>query len=251
MRIARCLFLSLCAGLFCSNGFATTILVLYTPTSVFIAADSKFAGGEGNKTWSGCKIHVAEDYVWVEAGLAFEVDATTHSRTFDVDTLVPETLGDHSPSTASLDLLEARLKVSFQSVISHLSSDFDLNRAAVSLFIMDRKNIGTGYEMFITAKTFERNRIPYETMSSSGLIIGGEQGRVKEIIATKTGGIFKDMGTVPALNYLITEQAKATPEYVAGPIAIVQIDSSGAKWIQKGACQEHETSPDPKLATPK
>jgi len=168
-----------------------------------------------------------------------------------MDKLVPQTLGDHSPSTASLDLLEARLKVSFQSAVSHLSSDFDLKRAAVTLIIMDRKNIGTGYEMFITPKTFERNKIPYETMSSSGFIFGGEAGRVKEILATKTAKIFKDMGTVPALNYLIAEQEKATPEYVAGPIAIVQIDSSGVHWIQKAACQDHETRPGPSLVTPK
>jgi hypothetical protein len=232
--IERGLFLSLCAGLVCSNGFGTTVLVVYTPTSVFIASDSKFAGGKGNITWSGCKIHLAEDYVWASAGLASEVDTVTHSRTFDIDKLVPQTLGDHSPSTASLDLLEARLKVSFQSVVSHMSADFDLNRASVSLIIADRKNIGTLYEMFITTKTFERKKFPGEAMSSYGFIAAGEQGWVNKILPK----IFKDMGIVPALNYLITEQEASTPEYVAGPIAIAQIDSSGVNWIQKAACDD-------------
>lgn len=247
MRVGRGLFLSLCAGIVCSNSFATTILVLYTPDSVFIASDSKVTGGEGNKTWWGCKIHIAEDYVWTSAGLAYEVDTATHSRTFDMDELVPQTLGDHSPSTASLDLLEARLKVSFKSGVSHLSSDFDLNRASVSLIIADRKSIGTVYEMFIAPKTFERNKYPGEAMSSYGLIKGGERGRVDEILAAKTPKIFKDMGIVPALNYLITEQEAATPEYVAGPIAIAQIDSSGAHWIQKAVCDD-KASPSPKTA---
>jgi hypothetical protein len=219
------------------HGFATTVLVVYTPTSVFIASDSKFAGGEENKTWSGCKIHAAKDYGWVSAGLAFEVDAATHSRTFDMDKPVSQTLGDHPPSTASLDLLEARLKASFRSVVSHLSSDVDLKRASTSLIIVDRKNIGTVYEMFIARKTFKRTKFPGGTMSSYGFISAGEQGRIKEILATKTGKMFKDMGIVPALNYLITEQEKATPEYVAGPIAIAQIDPAGVHWIQKAACQ--------------
>jgi hypothetical protein len=234
--VGRGLFLSVCACLVCSNGFATTILVVYTPTSVFIASDSKFAGGERNETWSGCKIHVAEDYVWVSAGVAFEVDAATHSRTFDIDNLVPQALGDHSPSTASLDLLEARLKVSFQSVISHLSSDFDLNRASISLIIADRKNIGTVYEMFITAKTFERRKFPNEVTSSYGFIVAGEQARVNEILATQTPKIFKDMGIVPALNYLVEQQAKLTPQYVEAPVAIAEITTKSVHWDQKGKC---------------
>ncbi len=236
MRVTRNLFLLLFAAVCIFPVHATTILVLYTPEAVFIASDSKIASTDMKVTWFGCKIHVTENYVWASAGLSFELDGP-----FSLEKLVPQVLGNEVPSTTSLDRLEFQIRSAFESLIPKLTLiGFDLNKANIGVAIVDTRTIGKVYEMFITTKTFVREQYPGGDMSPHGFVAFGEHGKVDELVAARPQ-MFREMGIGPALNYLINEQEMATPEYVAGEIALVQVDSTGAHWTQKAACQKEAT----------
>lgn len=96
---------------------ATSIVVLYGPDAVFIASDSKVASVDGKISWPGCKIHITKNYVWASSGFSFELNGP-----FDIEKLVPESLGDGEPSAASLNILESRLKASFNSLLPKLTA---------------------------------------------------------------------------------------------------------------------------------
>lgn len=115
---------------------------------------------------------------------------------------------------------------------------------------MDTSKIGSGAEMFITTKTFERKEIPFPGMSPVGVVSFGEVGRINALLSARPQ-IFREMGIVGALNYLIEEQMKISPEYVGGDIAVLQIDSKGTRWIQNAACEDKASrQPTPKPVNP-
>lgn len=217
-----------------SPSWATTIIMLYLPGRVYIATDSKIASLDGKVNGTVCKIHVAKNYIWASAGLLLETN-----RTFNLEQFVPNAMGDGIDFDKSVDTLEAQLKAVFPQLVEDIratgSANIDLVQIGIAL--ASQRRVGHVSSIFINGKELQRYDCPSQSCTETGVFSFGEHRAVDEALDANRK-IWRDMGIVPALNYLIEQQAKLTPRYVKGPTAIVEITSKGVQWDEKGKCDQ-------------
>ena len=219
---------------------ATTILVIYSPEAVFIAVDSKVTSTDGKISRSDCKIHISENYIWGTAGLLSETNGP-----FNMDKLIPKVMGSGPVTTAALDEMEKQVKSSFNSLIPTLvAQGFNLDNAQINVVIIDKKRLGKFSEIQVTKSRFERKDCPSASCAEMGFFAFGEHGKVDSLI---TEQLLREMLTAPAktLNYLISQQERATPQFVGGKIAILVFDNTGTHWLQDGECDQDRPKPSP------
>lgn len=207
--------------------------MLYLPGRVYIASDSKVASLDGKIGGTTCKVHIAKNYIWASSGLLFETNGS-----FNIEQLVPNAMGDGVDFSKSIDALDARLKLIFPQLLEDVRAEgANTDMAQIGIALASRREIGNVSEIFIRGGDLERKDCPSRSCSEMGVFSFGEQQAINEGLNANRK-IWRDMGIVPALNYLIEQQAKLTPRTVQGPVAIVEITPKGVRWDQKGKCDQ-------------
>lgn len=212
---------------------ATTIIMVFMPGRVYIAADSKLSSVNGESNGIVCKLHVADNYVWASSGLLHE-----SQRPFDLEQLVPASMGSGSPFPESIDNLEAQLRAVYPQLVDDVSATgASAEKAQIGIALANLQKAGEVSEIYIARSGLQRRDCPSQSChETNGVFTFGEHKAVDAAMAANRG-IWKQMGFVPALNYLIQQQAQATPQFVDDNVAIVEITSAGAQWLQGGACR--------------
>lgn len=212
---------------------ATTILMLYLPGRVYIATDSKVASLDGKMAGTTCKIHVSENYVWASAGLLFETN-----NSFNIEQFVPTGMGDGSDFAADVARLEAHLKLVFPHLMDDVrATGASIDTANIGIALADKRDVGKVSEIFISGKEVQHRDCPGQSCGQMGVFSFGEHRAIDEVLSANRK-IWKNMGIITALNYLIGRQAQLTPQYVESPIAIIEITPLGVQWDQKGKCTQ-------------
>jgi hypothetical protein len=133
--------------------------------------------------------------------------------------------------------LEAALKRDVPGVLERLSaSGENARKAQITVAVASTKSLGQVSQIFVAADSFKRSDCPAISCGQLGVFELGEHAAVDEIL-DKRHAIWKEMGILNAMNFLITAQEHKTPRFVSGPIAVLQIDASGTRWLEKGACK--------------
>jgi len=212
---------------------ATTIIMLYLPGRVYIATDSKIASLDGKISGTGCKLHVAENYVWASAGLLLETNGT-----FNIEQFVPNAMGDGIDFDKSVGTLEIQLRFVFPQLIEDVRAiGANVDVAQIGIVLASKNEPGHVSGIFVTGKDLKRWDCPSQSCGQLGVASFGEHRAVDDALNANSK-IWKDIGIIPALNYLIEQQEKLTPQYVEGPVAIAEITSKGVQWDQKGKCSQ-------------
>ncbi|MDR3725214.1 MAG: hypothetical protein P4K83_12115 [Terracidiphilus sp.] len=225
------MLLLLLAGFFGVPAWATTVILLYTPDAVYIAADSKVGSLDGAITGQGCKVHVSKNYVWAAAGLFSESNGP-----FDLEKIVSKSLEGGQAPGPDADRLESDLGAAFRDVAARaIPQAGGSGKVRIEIALASVKKVGRVSSIFLNMETVQRRDCPGKECGGLGVITLGEHGTVDRILDARHS-IWKEMGIAGALNYLLAEQAKSTPLYVSAPFAIVRVDRAGAQWLQKGSC---------------
>jgi hypothetical protein len=231
--------------LMCQETEATSVIAVRTSSSIYIAADSKLVTGDHSMTGIGCKIGVANDVFWGEAGIIQAANG------FDVNSIARSAMSATGPvdarissfeSNAALDLgkimdairgenlpyFTQRIgKPALQMVFAYFDSDIPY---LDSISFITR--IGPASDIIIDViESIFPNKGP---QSSEYVTLGYHETIDREI--GKFPNIWRDLGIPLAVRHLIQTEINAVPNDVGSPIAIVGIDEAGSHWISKGAC---------------
>lgn len=210
---------------------ATTVLVLYTPSAIYIASDSQISKIDGSEARSGCKIHVSEHFVWASAGLLYET-----AGPFDIRNIVQKILRQGPNFVDAMDQLEREITIEYPGARDRAIALGAKPLQAITQTVVADSDFTSVGMIYAHDKSVERRQCPGKTCNSAiGLLELGEHGEVDRILDERHS-IWKEMGIAEAFDYLITAQKHKTPLFVSGPIAIVQLSGQGIKWIQYGAC---------------
>ena len=212
---------------------ATSILAIYTAGVAYVGADSRISRADGSEARSGCKIHVTKDFIFASSGLFYETEGPFDLRRIARESLVDglhfkqaianlqETLTKGYPAFAARAMLSGVPQIHLRTDIVVVGHDPDI---LVSQISMDY------------SKPPSRLDCPGPTCSAIGVFELGERSAI-DIILDRRHAIWREIGIPEAIKYLISEQMRATPQFVSGEISIVRMDQHGTTWIAKGACQ--------------
>jgi hypothetical protein len=237
MSCGICLSLSNTAG-------ATSVIVVRTPSTIYLGADSKIKSLDGSRQGTFCKIGISHDIFWGEAGIIS--DAITH---FDSTSIVNNIMSQTSSISTRIADFENVTLLSLRNVLRSLRDSDPLNfvqkygdrrvpafqivfayfyndapRVIAIDFMTKLNNIG---EPDIDVVEHNFDDIYF-------IFIGQHKAIEAEIAHNKS--IWKDYGIPTAIRHLLQIEISAVPEDVGPPIALVEIDQNGASWISKGVC---------------
>jgi hypothetical protein len=224
----------LIATILSSRVSATAIIVIYTPDTIYFAADSQIVHIDGSGFSYGCKIHVTEKFVWASAGLL-------SGGNVNLREIANHVLTDFAPFDIAVNEFQARLSREYPDLRKEAIgvAGHDLGHTAdLDVVVAASKTPGRMTRLVLSEKFTERTSCPGSSCPVSAIFRLGEVGEIERTLNEQNNirVIWRKMGIREALKYLITKQQKATPNSVGGPISIVGIDRSGPQWIDRGAC---------------
>jgi hypothetical protein len=215
-------------------GRSTSILALYTPQAIYIGSDSKISRLDGTESRNGCKILIAEHFVFASAGLSQSDDGT-----FDLPKLAFQIFSTAASFSSSVSSFEERLGLQYGGLIKQgalngipkeqVGIDVVVGGIEKNLIKLSQLSFGRLPDQFI------RRDCPSQECTI-GVFELGERAAIDGILKNRHA-IWKELGVPDAIKHLILAQERASPKLVGGPIAIVEIGQAGIRWISKGACE--------------
>jgi hypothetical protein len=224
----------------------TSIIVVRTENFTVIAADSKLTTSDGTVAGTACKIHVANDVVWVEAGLKSE-----NGGPLDVWRTIAEAVESKKSPEDLIDDLRDPLKIELSMFLRRFR--IDRPDQYYKIVLMDGYNpieiaVMQGNIMdtmfFVIPDRNDPNNIAVVAKYCPGpdcpdgnvTLELGEHRAIDEELKTHPD-IWAEKGALPTLEYLIGLQSEATPMIVGPPVAVLQINKDGSiHWLEKGSC---------------
>jgi len=229
----------------CSSALAnTSIIVLRTPSVVYLGADSKtITEGQPVTDRKVCKIYQAHELFFAVAGIASD-----RRRGFNVPEIVAR-------AVLNGFTIGEMVKLSEEAIVEQLISELVRLREEDSATYqrMVKTDGGTilalafaGYEegaTFVIISQFgamddhppsvsvKRDSCPGNCPFGVKTFFLGSYKAIARYIAGKTGE--GDMEPIEAIRYLMELEMESNPQEVGGPVDILRIDKQGPKWIQK------------------
>ena len=218
---------------FGSRATATSIIIYRTPKFAVIAADSKVSTEQGRYVGTVCKIHIANDIVWVEAG--FMQDARGNLNIWNVvrDTLDPKDSFDNIVSNVENKITQSLGDFFGREIIEDPVRYYRMVNVDefVPLQIAILRGTAESRMFFVVPNRNNPTNISVmrwncpgsDCIEGSSVIRLGYVDAIDKEWRAKPD-IIPEEGIVPALNDLIGAQVKATPDIVGTPIAILGIE---------------------------
>jgi hypothetical protein len=229
----------------CSTAPAdTSIIVVRTPSVVYLGADSKtIIEGQPVTDRKTCKIHQAGELFFAVAGFASD-----RRRGFNVPEIVARAAKNGSTiremvkrsEEAMVERLRAelvRLKnetpAVYEKVVREeggtvLALAFAGYEEGATLVIISQFGARDGNPPSVSVK---HDSCPGNCSFGVKTFFLGSYKAIARYIAGKTGE--GDMEPVEAIRYLIELEIQENPQQVSGPVDILRIDRQGPEWIQK------------------
>jgi len=203
---------------------ATSILALYTPQYVYIASDAQISALNGNESLKGCKIHTENKFAWASAGLLYQT-----AGPFDVRRIAADALKDGVTFSHAVDGFHAEIIRHFPDVVRRAKNDGvkDGLRIDIVVAAFDGGNLRVSQISVGEDGLPSRKDCPSQACGDMGVFLLGEHRAVDKILDVRHA-IWRELGIVNAMKFLINAQAQETPSVVSGPFAVLQLTSRGA-----------------------
>src|SRR5208337_2305630 len=222
---------------------ATTEIILRSPHRIVLAADSRALYGD-TRPATECKLFEVRDVYATVSGFAH------YGRSYHVGDAIREgftgngTFASYVSNTAvllqrkvekQLAALQARNTSEYQSLISSANVSSDVIQLAVAqtvrgqpmLGIVELRRTGVGNQ-FTSSTTI----CPGSCSRRPGIFFFGYWERIKPYVASS--GQPRSVASAASLDRLIRLEIGAHPAEVSGPINILELTGSGARWLQNG-----------------
>lgn len=227
------------------NLMAMFIVVIWTPTQVFIGADSKRTAGVGPATVSVCKIGKARGFFFAAGGLEADPKTgySTHALLHRAASRYPSDMQRSANlfkqlAVTHLPTAVARISKHEPEIFSRRFRPGDTAVGAVfiglgnqtpRLIAMDfiPKSAGAGH-FTVTVRTSE---CPGSGCTPSALFLLGRHDAIKKYV--RANPEFWRIGGELGVLQLINVQIAASPEDVGPPVDILRLDTKGPTWVQK------------------
>jgi hypothetical protein len=205
---------------------ATSIVIFYEPPFVYFGADSQISVTDGSEARNGCKIHTTRDFVWASSGLLYET-----AGPFDIRKIATESFTDGTPSLKAVRLFQDSVTREYLSLGNRNDDKTPLD-ASTDIFVAGRQGsvLRTSRISVAVGKSDQpkdqRLDCPSPACPKLAVFELGLHDAVDAIL-DKRHAIWKELGIPEAIRYLIARQETATPRFVSGPIAIMQLGPRG------------------------
>jgi hypothetical protein len=240
----------------CISCCGTTIVALWTPDRIIMAADSALSDEHKMRIGSTCKIRREGDIRFATAGL-FEYPMTG----FSMPTIAHKAY-EHTPNPKTLlkfDMIFSgevamALDMAKDSVSEVLARDPNLNRAEIIMIAAEDGSLKATYsqsDISGTIKTIRMNQGKGRGIAFVGEkqeIPSGRPYRMEMIVAGARNAIilyqiqhpeWRAMEPVEAARMFIELEIAENDQIVGRPISILVMERSGAtSWIERGECPE-------------
>ena len=222
---------------------ATTEIILRSPYRIVLAADSRALYG-GTRPATECKLFEVRDVYATVSGFAH------FGRSYHVTDAIREgfagdaTFATHVANTAialrrrverQLAELQTRNMGEYRSLTAPASESSDLIQLAVAQTVRGQPMLG----IVELRRTSAGNRFtsstticPGSCSQKPGIFYFGYWERIKPYVAGS--GRTRSVASAASLDRLIRLEIGAHPDEVSGPINILELTGSGARWLQNG-----------------
>lgn len=222
----------------------STIVLVQTPREIVIAADSKTVSLDSSLDTYMCKI--------IQTGRYFFANSGFHGRSFDSDEVYDAAV---SAASQASDIADCCFR--FNRIIGPVLREVVASARYTDIAFYHRQIEGTGTLLSAAFCGLENKKLSVsesQTMVESDdnkkegfrltfrrrtlvnterprFLVFGSKGAIEEHLAINPG--VWNLGLVAAAKKLIEIEIEREPNIVGPPIAILRIDKTGARWIQK------------------
>lgn len=242
---ARLLLALMC---FCVTARATSIVILRSPERIYIGADSRRMYRDPAATFEGtvCKIVPAGQFYFVASGLTYANDQQVADLGADAGR------NAHSMK-AAVELLRRRMQeflpaaLVAEKQIEHEGGDAQRSLVLETAFAgVENGSALVSVQLYRKSGGDGRVKIESHTYSSStpgryDFIFLGKRRAIDDRLRGQFPEIRSDSDAVGFVTEMINLEIAKAPETTAGPIDVLKLDGSDARWLQeKPACEQRQ-----------
>lgn len=225
----------------------TSIVAIRTHDTVVIGADSKINRADHSETWNSCKIKSANNVFWGYARIL-----AVPSRSFDVSSIAARAMSGTGTTSERVSNFEEALVPQLTQIMADLKKGDPVwfqanaeNQSVVEIvFVAFEAHVSYMLLRYFKARSYGlgvqietvRKDCPGAECKDAGYAAIGHHIAVDAELA-RNPAIWRKMGLVKAVQYLVQSEMNSYPDVVGPPIAILELTAQGPHWIQKGKCQ--------------
>jgi hypothetical protein len=254
VALTRCLFPVAYFLLFSGTiSNATTIVAIWTPSDVTIAADAKYLTGDGRALDPICKIRMTNGVLYAHSGLAANVKTG-----FSVDDLLNATLKTDGTLAERVERIDAQIVPRLRENLASIKSEDPeftkrwIDAAPLEIIFVAvenhqpellidayKANVGADGAVMVTP-TQKACPGVCDPRGTFGAFIGVHDLIDREAAADPNTVV--RLGVEGAVRHFVEEEIADRPDMVSGPLSIVRISDAGATWVEVGLCGANQPS---------
>jgi hypothetical protein len=226
---------------------ATTIVAVRTPASVLVGTDSKMTAADGSAVAGQCKIATANSVYWAAANLKKDEE-----HNFDLDEIAAAAMRGPGSVSARIASFESAVPPKLAEILNDTPDDvfkeFHENQPSIDIVFAGLED-GVPYihrryfEARIERKTDDTRKgifvrtVRPKCSGDPGCLTAIGSRRTVEGERARNPAMFRSMGVAQSIRHLIDTEIAAFPDAVGPPIAVLEIDKGGSRWISRGVCR--------------
>jgi hypothetical protein len=224
----------------CAN--ATTLVALWTPERVLMAADSRVVFDNGTAA-DGCKIGHSGTTWFAVAGLVSDTGSG-----YALSSLLRDTMAGGGELSSKMDRFIVGVQPALSNAVAALRRDdpeqFAVFTGGPPILQAILADTADGYPVIMTV-SFSVNgngalqphtsRIDGSDLMGPRIIYAGQQDRIRAYLRAHRDWIAGDNAVL--VQKLVQVEVDANTPWVGGPIDVLEINGRGTRWLQaKSAC---------------
>ncbi len=236
-------------GMIATQASATTVVVVWTPTTTVIGTDSLTHTLDDEEHSSKCKIRRAGSVVWAATGITGNPDLN-----FSLDRVIAEAMSRPGGFDARIRTFEAALQAPLSEVVANIRSEnpswygrrakglavtrviFSTSEDGVTRFwlrefVAESAWMGRGVTISV-----KRTDCPGPACQDRRVFLLGQYDSARKIADDAV--TWERSGTAEGVRRSIEAEIAGNPGHVGPPIAIAEVMNNGVSWIEKGLCGE-------------
>lgn len=214
----------------------STVIALKTKDYICIAADSKLVEISSSMKDAGkiCKINIIRNIAYAKTGLYKDSKGI-----LDVDSIVKEAIGKYEDLKMISKYTVEKISANFPAALNDIR---ETNPMAYRNIINDHNSISIVFiglnngKLSIVANHFvlKNNTVECTEIDTSpelGMLLFGAHGEIDYYLDHNPNPL--RVGIETGLEFLIKLEADKNPDYVSLPIDILNLDTSGFRWLKR------------------
>jgi hypothetical protein len=221
---------------------ATTLVAVWTPERILLAADSRVVDDELHPGVDACKIAQSGGTYYAVAGLA--EDPITGYR---IDRLAERALGGAREMPEKLNALVALVRSPLQRAVDQLKIDspdqyrwLQKGHPVLQLILAGQEHSApslavAGFQLDADGAIHDNAKVIASASDTGGarLIYAGQQTQIRQYLAQHRD--WSSLDGTELVKTLIKQEIDAGTGLVGGPVDILSLKATGAEWVQKKA----------------